>query len=97
MVQLAKLQQYMYLCNRHGSIKILVELCQLQQKKQSIFLQILRFCGFFKNACSTNILVLTGQQHQYIGAIQGEPKCWQHCPYSVKRGLFNLLEWSGNA
>jgi hypothetical protein len=67
MVQLAKLQQYMYLCNRHGSIKILVELCQLQQKKQSIFLQILRFCGFFimtaallhwgKLFSSSNILV----------------------------------------
>jgi hypothetical protein len=29
----------------------------------------------FLNACITNILVLTGQQHQYIGAIQGESKC----------------------
>jgi hypothetical protein len=25
----------------------------------------------FLKACSTNILVLAGQQHQYIGAIQG--------------------------
>ena len=27
----------------------------------------------FLNVCSTNILVLTGLQHQYIGAVQGEP------------------------
>jgi hypothetical protein len=28
----------------------------------------------FLNVCSTNILVLTGLQHQYIGAAQGESK-----------------------
>jgi hypothetical protein len=32
----------------------------------------------FLNICSANILVLTGLQHQYIGAIQGEPNCLQH-------------------
>jgi hypothetical protein len=46
----------------------------------------------FLNVCSANILVLTGLQHQYIGAVQGEPNCLQHHAYSVKRCLFNLLE-----
>jgi hypothetical protein len=38
----------------------------------------------FLNVCSANILVLTGLQHQYIGAVQGESKCLQHHAYSVK-------------
>jgi hypothetical protein len=42
--------------------------------------------------CSTNILVPTGLQHQYIGAVQGESKCLQHHAYSVKRCLFSQLE-----
>ncbi len=46
----------------------------------------------FLNVCSPNILVLTGLQHQYIGAVQGESKCLQHHTYSVKRCLFNQLE-----
>jgi hypothetical protein len=46
----------------------------------------------FLNVCSANILVVTGLQHQYIGAVQGEPNCLQHHVYSVKRCLFNLLE-----
>jgi hypothetical protein len=46
----------------------------------------------FLNVCSANILVLTGLQHQYIGAVQGEPSCLQHHAYLVKRSLFNLLE-----
>jgi hypothetical protein len=46
----------------------------------------------FLNFCSTNILVPTGLQHQYIGAVQGEPNCLQHHAYSVKRSPFNLLE-----
>jgi hypothetical protein len=45
----------------------------------SIREETLTFCRrFLKNVCSTNILVLTGQQHQYIGAIQREEKCEQH-------------------
>jgi hypothetical protein len=36
--------------------------------------------------------VLTGLQHQYIGAVQGEPNCLQHHTYLVKRCLFSLLE-----
>jgi hypothetical protein len=51
---------------------------------------------FLKNVFITSILVLTGQQHQYIGAIQREEKCKQHRALFVKRGLFNRLEWSGN-
>jgi hypothetical protein len=46
----------------------------------------------FLNVCRANILVLTGLQHQYIGAVQGEPNYLQHYAYSVKRCLFNLLE-----
>ncbi len=46
----------------------------------------------FLNVCSTNILVLTGLQHQYIGAIQGESKCLQHHAYSVNCCLFSQLE-----
>jgi hypothetical protein len=51
------------------------------------------FRGFL-NVCSTNILVPTGLQHQYIGAVQGEPNCLQHHAYSFKRCLFNLLEYA---
>jgi hypothetical protein len=29
----------------------------------------------FLNVSSTNILVVTGLQHQYIGAVQGESQC----------------------
>jgi hypothetical protein len=46
----------------------------------------------FLNVCSANILVLTGLQHQYIGAVQGEQNCLQHHAYSVKQCLFNQLE-----
>jgi hypothetical protein len=46
----------------------------------------------FLNVCRANILVLTGLQHQYIGAVQGEPNCLQHHAYLVKQYLFNLLE-----
>jgi hypothetical protein len=46
----------------------------------------------FLNVCSANILVLTGLQHQYIGAVQRESKCLQQHAYSVKRCLFNQLE-----
>ncbi len=48
----------------------------------------------FLNVSSTNILVLSGLQHQYIGAVQGDSKCKQHHSYSVKRYLLNQLEWA---
>jgi hypothetical protein len=46
----------------------------------------------FADVCSANILLLTGLQHQYIGAVQGESKCLQHHTYSVKRCPFSQLE-----
>jgi hypothetical protein len=46
----------------------------------------------FLNVCSANILVLTGLQHQFIGAVQGESTCLQHHAYLVKRCLFSQLE-----
>jgi hypothetical protein len=46
----------------------------------------------FLNVCSANILLLTGLQPQYIGAVQGESKCLQHYTHSVKRCLFSQLE-----
>jgi hypothetical protein len=46
----------------------------------------------FLNVCSANILVLTGLQHHYIGAVRGESKYLQHHAYSVKRCLFSQLE-----
>jgi hypothetical protein len=55
------------------------------------FYNLKKFMDFL-NVCSAKILVLTGLQHQYIGAVQGEPNCLQHHAYSVKRCLFNLLE-----
>jgi hypothetical protein len=36
------------------------------------------------NVSSANILVLTGLQHQYIGAVQGESKCLQHHAAKLK-------------
>jgi hypothetical protein len=50
----------------------------------------------FLTVCSANILVLTGLQHQYIGAVQGESKCLQHHAYSVKRCLFHSAGVSGS-
>jgi hypothetical protein len=46
----------------------------------------------FLNVCSANILVLTGLQHQYIGAVQGESKCFQHHAYFFKHCLFSQQE-----
>jgi hypothetical protein len=46
----------------------------------------------FLNVCSAIILVLTGLQHQYIGAEQGKSKCLQHHAHTVKRCLFSQLE-----
>jgi len=75
------------------------------RRRHTDILQLKKFCGFFKclqrqyigaiwflNVRSANILVLSGLQHQYIGAVQGESKCLQHHTYSVKRCLFNQLE-----
>jgi hypothetical protein len=52
-------------------------------KDTQTFYNFKKFADFL-NVCSANILVLTGLQHQYIGAAQGETKCLQHHAYSVK-------------
>jgi hypothetical protein len=47
------------------------------------FYNFKNFADFF-NVCSANIWVLTGLQHQFIGAVQGDSKCLQHhVAYSV--------------
>jgi hypothetical protein len=46
----------------------------------------------FLNVNSTNILVQTGLQHQYIDAVQGESKFLQHHAYLVKCCL--SVSWS---
>jgi hypothetical protein len=59
------------------------------------FYNLKNFADFFI-VCSANILVLTGLQHQYIGAVQGELNCLQHHAYSVKRCLSAGVSGSGN-
>jgi len=78
---------------RHLSTNILVLLvlaAPIGEDTQT-FYNFKNFADFL-NVCSANILVLTGLQHQYIGAVQGESKCLQHHAYSVKRCLFSQLE-----
>ncbi len=82
-----------YLCYKHRSTNILVLLvlaASIGEDTQTFY----NFKNFvdFLNVCSANILVPTGLQHQYIGAVQGEKNCLQHHTYSVKRCLFNQLE-----
>ncbi len=69
---------------------LLVLAATIGEDTQTVY-NLKNFADFF-NVCSANILVLTGLQHQYIGAVQGEPNCLQHHAYSVKRCLFNVLE-----
>jgi hypothetical protein len=50
----------------------------------------------FLNVCSANILVLTGLQHQYIGAVQGESKCLQRSPIRLNvaySGSWSKRKW----
>jgi hypothetical protein len=47
----------------------------------------------FLNVCSANIFVLTGLQHQYIGAVQGESKCLQHHAY-IRLNVAYSVSWS---
>jgi hypothetical protein len=82
-----------YWCYEHRSTNILVLLvlaAPIGEDTQT-FYNFENFADFL-NVCSANILVLTGLQHQYIGAVQGESKCLQHHAYSVKQCLFNQLE-----
>jgi hypothetical protein len=79
-------------CNvRSTNILVLLVLAAPIGEDTQTFYNLKNFADFL-NVCSANILVLTGLQHQYIGAVQGEPNCLQHHAYSVKRCLFNLLE-----
>jgi hypothetical protein len=82
-----------YWCYKHRSTNILVLLvlaAPIGEDTQT-FYNFKNFADFL-NVCSAIILVLTGLQHQYIGAVQGELKCLQHHAYSVKRCLFSQLE-----
>jgi hypothetical protein len=82
-----------YWCYEHRSSNILVLLvlaAPIGEDTQTFY--NFRIFADFLNVCSANILVLTGLQHQYIGAVQGESKCFQHHAYSVKRCLFSQLE-----
>jgi hypothetical protein len=65
-----------YWCYGHRSTSILVLLvlaATIGEDTQTFY----NFKNFvdFLNVCSANILVLTGLQHQDIGAVQGESKC----------------------
>ena len=82
-----------YWCYGHRNTNILVLLvlaAPIGEDTQT-FYNFKNFADFL-NVCSANILVLTGLQHQYIGAVQGESKCLQHHAYLVKRCLFSQLE-----
>jgi hypothetical protein len=76
---------------RSTNILVLLVLAAPIGKDTQTFYNFKNFADF-SNVCSANILVLTGLQHQYIGAVQGESKCLQHHAYSVKPCLFNQLE-----
>jgi hypothetical protein len=80
-----------YWCCNVRSTNILALLVLAAPIGTQTFYNLKNFADFL-NVCSTNILVLTGLQHQYIGAVQGESNCLQHHAYLVKRCLFNLLE-----
>jgi hypothetical protein len=43
------------------------------RRRHTNILKIKKFADFL-NVSSTNVLVLTGYQHQYIGAVRGESK-----------------------
>jgi hypothetical protein len=73
------------------NILVLLVLAAPIDEDTQTFYNFKNFVDFLK-VCSTNVLVLTGLQHQYIGAVQGESKCLQHHAYSVKRCLFSQLE-----
>jgi hypothetical protein len=65
-----------YWCYGHRSTNTLVLLVLAAPigKEPLTFRIFKNFVDFF-NVSSTNILVLTGQQNQYIGAVQREAKC----------------------
>jgi hypothetical protein len=76
-----------------GSTNVLVLLVMAAPigEDTQTFYNLKNFADFL-NVCSAKILMLTGLQHQYIGAVQGESKCLQHHACSVKRCLFSQLK-----
>jgi hypothetical protein len=76
---------------RSTNILVLLVLAAPIREDTQTFYNLKNFADFL-NVCSANILVLTGLQHQYIGAVKGESKYLQHHTYLVKRCLFNQLE-----
>jgi hypothetical protein len=57
---------------RGTNILVLLVLAMTIGEDTQTFYNLKNFADFLK-VCSANILVLTGLQHQYIGAVQGEP------------------------
>jgi hypothetical protein len=54
------------------------------RRRHTDIIQLKKFQDFL-NVCSANILVPTGLQHKYIGAVQGEQNCLQHHAYLVNQ------------
>jgi hypothetical protein len=55
-------------------ILVLLGLAAPIGKDTQTFYNFKNFADFL-NVCSDNILALTGLQHKFIGAVQGESKC----------------------
>ncbi len=58
------------------NILVLLVLAASIGKDTQTFYNLKNFADFL-HVCSAHILVLTGLQHQYIGAVQGEQNCLQ--------------------
>ena len=65
-----------YWCSdvRSPNILVLLVLAAPIGEDTQTFHNLKNFADFL-NVCRANILVLTGLQHQYIGAVQGESIC----------------------
>jgi hypothetical protein len=57
--------------------------------------EFLSFCGFFKNGCSTNILVLTGQQHQSNIVVQYKENQYVSSTVPIRLNEAYSICWSG--
>ncbi len=72
-------------------ILVLLVLAAPTGEDTQTFYNFKNFADFLK-VYSANILVLTGLQHQYIGAVQGDKKCLQHHTYSLN--IAYSVSWS---
>ncbi len=70
----------LWTCNTN--ILVLLVLAAPIGEDTQTFYNFKNFADFLKVRSAT-MSVLTGLQHQYIGAVQGESKCLQHHAYSV--------------